>query len=62
MFDFDHPFFKPLWVRIAVTGLALGWGLFELWTGSAGWAMIFLALGCFAAYRLFFKFNSGSDE
>ena len=57
MFDFDEPFFRPLWVRIVVVSICVGWGLFELLTGSMGWAIMFLAAGGYVAYRLLVAFN-----
>ncbi|SFC21007.1 hypothetical protein [Tropicimonas isoalkanivorans] len=63
MFDFDIPFFRPLWVRLAVTAIAIGWGLFELASGSVGFAIIFLSAGIYAAYRLFVTFDpTGGEE
>ncbi len=52
MFDFDHPWFKPLWRRLLVVGATLGWGVVEALTGAQGWAMLFGAAGAFAAYGL----------
>ena len=53
MFDMDHPFFRPLWIRIAVVAVCLGWALVELMGGSPGWAMIFGALGAYAGWNFF---------
>lgn len=57
MFDFNDPWFKPLWRRVLVALLTLGWGLFELISGSPGWSILFLALGGYASYRLFLVFE-----
>ncbi|WP_114010096.1 hypothetical protein [Cohaesibacter intestini] len=57
MFDFDIPFFRPLWVRLIVVTICIGWGLFELMGNSVGFAMIFLSAGFYAAYRLFVTFD-----
>lgn len=57
MFNLDDPFYRPLWLRIAIVALCLGWGLFELVMGSPGFAILFLALGAFAGYRFFVTFN-----
>ena len=53
MFDMDHPFFRPLWVRLAVLAVCFGWALVELMSGSPGWAMIFGALGAYAGWSFF---------
>lgn len=57
MFDLDHPFFKPLWIRLAIVVVCLGWAAFELVDGSPFWSIIFGALGVLAAYRFFVTFN-----
>jgi hypothetical protein len=49
--DPAHPFFRPLWVRVAVVGLALGWAVVELVFGSPGWAMLFAAAGLYALWE-----------
>ncbi|MBA3324381.1 MAG: DUF3329 domain-containing protein [Rhodobacteraceae bacterium] len=57
LFDFDHPFFRPLWIRLAVVSVCLGWAMLELLSGSRGWAMLFGGVGLYAAYRLLVTFN-----
>ncbi|GAB4389824.1 hypothetical protein [Albidovulum sp.] len=53
LIDPGHPFFRPLWRRVLVVGLALGWALVEAATGSPGWAVMFGAAGIYAALALF---------
>ena len=53
MFDLDHPFFNPLWRRIAVTAVCLGWGGVEAWSGNAFWALLFVALGVYCLWSFF---------
>lgn len=48
MFGLDDPFFRPLWLRVALCALTFGWGLVELATGNPGFALMFLALGAFS--------------
>lgn len=61
MFNFDIAFFRPLWIRIATIAVAVGWGLFELLSGEIAFAIMFLAAGGYAAYRLFVTFDPPSD-
>ena len=53
-FDLQIPFFVPVWRRIALIGVCLGWGAFEFWTQTPLWGIIFVGLGALAAYQLFF--------
>jgi hypothetical protein len=32
----DHPFYKPLWRRIAIVAVTAGWALFEFYTQQSG--------------------------
>lgn len=57
MFDFDIPFFLPLWRRIAVVVVTLGWTMVEISTGAIVWAMIFGAAGIYCVYALLFHFD-----
>lgn len=61
MRGFDHPWFRPLWRRVLVTGLALGWGIFELVTGAPLWAVAFLGIGALAAWELLLNYPAGKD-
>lgn len=62
MFGFDHPWFRPLWRRVAVVVLCLGWGAVEVATGSAFWALGFLAMGGVAAYALLLTYTPPGDD
>jgi hypothetical protein len=60
--DTDHPFFRPLWVRVGIVAVCLGWGLFEFATGSPFWAVIFLGLGAYAAWGFFVAFEGHRED
>lgn len=49
----DHPAFRPLWVRLVLTGATAAWGLVEIVWGSPGWAAIFLGLAGYCAWAFF---------
>jgi hypothetical protein len=55
--DTDHPFFRPLWVRILIVAVCAGWGILEFATASAFWGTLFLGLGAYAAWGFFFDFD-----
>lgn len=59
MWGFDNPWFRPLWRRLLIVGLVLGWGIFELVTGAPFWAVVFLGIGALAAWGLLLDYPSG---
>ncbi|HSO48807.1 MAG TPA: DUF3329 domain-containing protein [Rhizobiaceae bacterium] len=56
-FDFNDPFYRPLWLRILIVGFCLGWALFEFVGGSPFWGVIFAGAGAMAFHGLFITFN-----
>lgn len=62
-FDFEHPFFDPLWIRIAVFGVCVLWGLFEFVLGAPFWAILFWGLGAWCGHSFFIKrLHRGGDD
>ena len=51
--DTDHPMLRPLWVRVLLVAVCLGWAAFEFAGGSPAWGVGFLALGLYAAWAFF---------
>ncbi len=41
--DQNHPFYKPLWRRIAIVASTMGWIAFELLYGSSGFWLVLAA-------------------
>lgn len=57
MFDLQIPFFIPLWRRTVTVAVAFGWAGFELISGSPFWAVLFGAMGAWAAWQFFVVWN-----
>ncbi len=65
MFKLQDAFYRPLWLRIAIVAVCAGWALFELSSGSTGWALLFGAIGAWAAYQFFVVWtdpDEGTEE
>lgn len=58
MFDVMHPFFLPLWRRIATVAACLGWSLLEFAWGNPGWAALFGGIGLYCAHQFFVAFDA----
>lgn len=57
LFDLQKPFYRPLWIRVALVVFCLGWALFELRNGAPFWAILFGAMGIYAAHQFFIAFD-----
>ena len=55
--DHEHPFFRPLWRRVAVTAVCAAWAVFEFAANSPGWGMIALAFTFYAAWQFFWLYR-----
>ena len=60
--DTDHPFFRPLWIRLLVVAVCFAWAIFEFTTASAFWGVLFLGLGAYAAWGFFFDFHPENHD
>jgi hypothetical protein len=54
--DADHPFFRPLWRRIAVFVVCLLWAAVEFYGGAQNWGVIALGFAAYAAYVYLFRY------
>lgn len=51
--------FRPLWRRVAVTAVCIGWASVEAISGAWVWAAIFGAAGAWLVWAFFFTFEDG---
>lgn len=61
-FDFDHPFFNPLWIRVLVFAVCIAWGLFEFVAGNVFWGLLFCGLGLWAGHSFFISNLHRGDQ
>lgn len=62
LFDFNDPFFKPFWLRLAVVVVAGAWGAFEFLNGETLWGTVFVGIACIAFWGLFVTFEPREKE
>lgn len=60
--DTDHPFFRPLWIRIGIVAATGLWALFEFATGSPFWGILFAGISAYSAWGFFFDFHPGDGQ
>ena len=57
MKDYEHPFFRPLWRRVAVVVVCAAWSIFEFVTGASFWGLIAAAFTAYAVWQFFFLYK-----
>jgi len=55
--DPNHPLYRPLWVRLLIVGVCLGWAAVEFSTGGPFWGVLVGGIGCYAAWALLLNFH-----
>jgi len=55
--DHEHPFFRPLWRRIAIIAVCAGWSIFEFWNGSSMWGWIAAAFTAYAVWQFLYLYK-----
>ena len=60
--DRDHPFFRPLWRRVALCLAIAGWSGVEFWQGGPStWFWLTLALFAYALWTFIITFPKPGD-
>lgn len=62
LLDVQHPFFRPLWRRIAVVAVCLGWAAVEFAQDALFWGVLFGAVGLYCAHQFFIAFDPPEDQ
>ncbi|TIX20955.1 DUF3329 domain-containing protein [Mesorhizobium sp.] len=58
MKDSEHPFFRPMWRRVAVVAVCIIWSIIEFATGTPFWGMIALGFAGYAVWQFFYLYKS----
>lgn len=56
--DNNHPWFRPLWRRVAVVAFCIAWSIFEFATGTPFWGIIVLAFAAYGIWQFFIIFDA----
>jgi hypothetical protein len=61
LFDFNDPFYKPVWLRIGIVAATGAWAAFEFFAGSPFWGVLFAGVSAFALHGFFIAFKPRGD-
>ncbi len=56
--DSNHPWFRPLWRRIAVVAVCFAWAIFEFATGTPFWGVIALGFAGYGIWQFFLIYDA----
>lgn len=56
--DSNHPFFRPLWRRVAVVAFCVAWAIFEFVTGTPFWGIIALGFAGYGVWQFFIIYDT----
>ncbi len=62
LFDLQQEVYRPLWLRVTIVAVCLGWALFEFASGAPFWGGLFGALGLYAGHQFFIAFDPNPPE
>ncbi len=62
LFDLRHPFFNPVWRRVAMTLFIGVWAIVEFVNGTPTWGAIFAALAVWCTWTFFVTWNGPIED
>ncbi len=63
MLKLRHPFFNPLWRRVAVVVFTAAWGMVELfWGAELFWAIVFFGLSGVCAWVFLYDWQDVPED
>jgi predicted benzoate:H+ symporter BenE len=61
MNDAQHPFFTPLWRRIAVVAFCVAWSVFEFTAGTQFWGTVAGGMAIYAAWMFLLNYKPPAE-
>lgn len=60
--DRDHPFFRPLWRRVALVAFCAAWSAFEFYTGAAFWGVLAGGMAAYGAWMFLIAYPKPEEQ
>lgn len=61
MRDNEHPFFRPLWRRLLIIAVCIGWAIFEFAMGAQTWGFIALAFTGYGVWQFLLNYKPPAE-
>ncbi|QKC93704.1 DUF3329 domain-containing protein [Mesorhizobium sp. NZP2298] len=62
MKDSEHPFFRPLWRRVAVVAVCVIWSIIEFATGTPFWGVLALGFAGYGVWQFFYLYKPAEEN
>jgi hypothetical protein len=62
MKESEHPFFRPLWRRVAVVAVCVAWAVLEFATGTPFWGVIALGFTAYGVWQFFILYKPVEED
>ena len=62
MRDNEHPFFRPLWRRVLVVAICIGWAIVEFSANAPTWGYIALAIAAYGVWQFFINYKPAPEQ
>ncbi|MBK8456093.1 MAG: hypothetical protein IPL47_02460 [Phyllobacteriaceae bacterium] len=62
LIDPTHPFYRPLWVRIAIVAVCFAWAAVEIAIGAPFWGVLFGGAGLYAVFVFFMHHRASGGK
>lgn len=59
--DNQHPFFRPLWRRIAVIAVCVIWSAVEFAVGTPFWGTLLAGMAIYAVWTFLIQYKPGEE-
>ena len=61
-YEQSSPFYRPLWVRLAITAFVIGWFAVETYNGNSFWSAIAALMVGYAIWTFFLTWPKTPDD
>ncbi len=61
LIDPSHPFYAPLWRRVAIVAVVFLWSGLEFYNDAQTWGIIVAAIGVYCVWQFFVAFEASGD-
>jgi len=62
MKDNENPFFRPLWRRVLIVAVCVGWAIFEFVNNAPFWGTIAAGFAAYGVWMFFLNYRPPAED